>query len=70
MADKRMTETAKRLRGKTLNRSNSALECRLCLMPGLERRCCGNYYCNLCYCKCEVCLCIDGALSRPFEVSA
>lgn len=26
-------------------------ECRICLGPGLKRRCCGNYYCDECYCK-------------------
>jgi hypothetical protein len=26
-------------------------ECRVCLGPGLKRRCCGNYYCDDCYCK-------------------
>lgn len=26
-------------------------ECRVCLGPGLKRRCCGNYYCDECYCK-------------------
>lgn len=24
-------------------------ECRICLDPGLKRRCCGNYYCDDCY---------------------
>lgn len=26
-------------------------ECRTCLDMGLKRRCCGNYYCDTCYCK-------------------
>ena len=26
-------------------------ECRICLGAGLKRRCCGNYYCDDCYCK-------------------
>ncbi len=26
-------------------------ECRICLGPGLKRRCCGQYYCDDCYCK-------------------
>ncbi len=26
-------------------------ECRICLGPGLKRRCCGQYYCDECYCK-------------------
>ena len=26
-------------------------ECRICLAAGLKRRCCGNYYCDDCYCK-------------------
>ena len=28
-------------------------ECRICLDPGLKRKCCGNYYCDDCYCKCK-----------------
>jgi hypothetical protein len=24
-------------------------ECRICLEPGLQRRCCSNYYCDTCY---------------------
>lgn len=33
-------------------------ECRICLDPGLKRRCCGNYYCDDCYYafpKCRSC---------------
>ena len=26
-------------------------ECRICMGAGLKRRCCGNYYCDDCYCK-------------------
>lgn len=33
-------------------------ECRICLNPGLKRRCCGNYYCDDCFnsqIKCRSC---------------
>lgn len=30
-------------------------ECRICLDPGLLRRCCGNYYCDNCYYKYPTC---------------
>jgi len=30
-------------------------ECRVCLDPGILRRCCGNYYCDDCYYKAPTC---------------
>ena len=30
-------------------------ECRVCLEPGLSRRCCNNYYCDSCYYKLPTC---------------
>lgn len=30
-------------------------ECRVCLEPGLQRRCCNNYYCDTCYYKLTQC---------------
>lgn len=30
-------------------------ECRVCLEPGLSRRCCNNYYCDNCYYKLPTC---------------
>eukprot|EP00981_Chlorochromonas_danica_P008478 scaffold2205_cov183-Ochromonas_danica.AAC.3 len=30
-------------------------ECRVCLDPGLLRRCCGNYYCDNCYYSAPLC---------------
>jgi hypothetical protein len=30
-------------------------ECRVCLEPGLSRRCCNNYYCDSCYYKAPNC---------------
>ncbi len=30
-------------------------ECRICLDPGLKRRCCNNYYCDECYYKVPTC---------------
>lgn len=30
-------------------------ECRVCLDPGMLRRCCGNYYCDDCYYKAPTC---------------
>ena len=30
-------------------------ECRICLDPGLKRRCCNNYYCDECYYKLPLC---------------
>lgn len=30
-------------------------ECRICLDPGLLRRCCGNYYCDTCYYAAPLC---------------
>lgn len=30
-------------------------ECRVCLEPGLKRRCCSNYYCDTCYYKVSTC---------------
>eukprot|EP01041_Mallomonas_annulata_P006490 gene6490-13099_t len=30
-------------------------ECRICLDPGLKRRCCGQYYCDDCYYKLKTC---------------
>lgn len=30
-------------------------ECRVCLEPGLQRRCCNNYYCDSCYYKLPTC---------------
>jgi hypothetical protein len=33
---------------------SEAEECRSCLDLGLKRRCCGNYYCDTCYCECFV----------------
>ena len=38
-------------RKKHLKRRDSLTECRRCLEPGIQRKCCGAYYCNKCYCK-------------------
>jgi hypothetical protein len=55
--DKKKLLAVKKLFDKRINRSDSVQECRLCLEPGIERRCCGNYYCNICYCTCRVGVC-------------
>jgi len=33
-----------------LRRHDSFSECRKCLEPGIARDCCGNFYCNECFC--------------------
>jgi len=30
-------------------------ECRVCLEPGICRRCCNNYYCDTCYYRMPLC---------------
>jgi hypothetical protein len=44
-------------------------ECRVCLEPGLKRRCCGHYYCDDCYYaldKCRSCQTKVGARGLGF----
>lgn len=38
-----------------IERANSFTECRQCLEPGIERGCCGAFYCNQCYYRFEFC---------------
>ena len=33
-----------------IKRHDSFTECRKCLEPGIARECCGNFYCNECFC--------------------
>lgn len=54
-AEKSKNKKEQQFQKRTLLKSNSVRECRLCLEPGIERRCCGNYYCNVCYYKFATC---------------
>ena len=40
---------------KQMLRSDSFNECRLCLDPGVLRACCGNFYCNKCFYRGNLC---------------
>lgn len=39
-------------------------ECRVCLEPGLKRRCCGNYYCDECYYNLPQCRSCEAPVSN------
>lgn len=44
-------------------------ECRVCLDPGLKRRCCGNYYCDDCFYKSPTCRSCGTPVSKARETS-
>ena len=39
-------------------------ECRVCLEPGLKRKCCGNYFCDDCYYALPACRTCDAYVGR------
>ena len=43
---------------------NENEECRICLDPGIRRRCCGNYYCDDCYFALSRCRSCDQPVDR------
>jgi hypothetical protein len=43
-------------------------ECRVCLDPGLPRRCCNNYYCDTCFYKAPTCRSCGTPVSKIGEV--
>lgn len=43
---------------------NDNEECRICLDPGIKRRCCGNYYCDDCYFALSKCRSCDQPVDR------
>ena len=43
-------------------------ECRVCLDPGIPRRCCNNYYCDTCFYKAPLCRSCGTPVSKIGEV--